>query len=71
MTDATQAYSYACSSELDISSGHLNLSASGGMTPQGLAACTCRWWTDHRGTRGPRKHVLAAQRVRNQIRVSA
>jgi hypothetical protein len=22
--------------------------------------CTCRWWTEHRGRRGPCKHVLAA-----------
>ncbi len=24
------------------------------------AACTCRWWSRHRGERGPCKHVLAA-----------
>ncbi|MFD0664796.1 SWIM zinc finger family protein [Thermocatellispora tengchongensis] len=23
--------------------------------------CTCPWWTDYRGTRGPCKHILAAQ----------
>ncbi len=28
------------------------------------ASCTCPWWTDHRGGRGPCKHVLAAQIVR-------
>jgi SWIM zinc finger len=30
---------------------------------QGNASCTCPWWTDHRGGRGPCKHVLAAQLV--------
>ncbi|MEU0567388.1 SWIM zinc finger family protein [Nonomuraea sp. NPDC005983] len=28
--------------------------------------CSCPWWADYRGTRGPCKHVLAAQRVRNE-----
>ncbi|HEX8867497.1 MAG TPA: SWIM zinc finger family protein [Lentzea sp.] len=27
-------------------------------------ACTCRWWTEHRGGRGKCKHVLAADVVR-------
>jgi hypothetical protein len=26
-------------------------------------SCTCPWWTDHRGGRGPCKHVLAAELV--------
>ncbi|MFI6317931.1 SWIM zinc finger family protein [Nonomuraea sp. NPDC050556] len=30
------------------------------LTPSG-ATCTCPWWVDHRGSRGPCKHVLAAQ----------
>jgi hypothetical protein len=34
------------------------------LTPDG-PTCTCPWWADYRGTRGPCKHVLAAQRVRN------
>lgn len=24
-------------------------------------SCTCEWWWDHRGSRGPCKHVLAAR----------
>nr|BFE77651.1 hypothetical protein GCM10020093_002520 [Planobispora longispora] len=24
-------------------------------------SCTCEWWYDHRGSRGPCKHVLAAR----------
>ncbi|MFD0905537.1 SWIM zinc finger family protein [Actinomadura sediminis] len=28
------------------------------------ASCTCPWWFDHRGERGPCKHVLAARIVR-------
>lgn len=27
----------------------------------GGASCTCPWWADYRGTRGPCKHVLAVQ----------
>ena len=26
-------------------------------------SCTCEWWWDHRGSRGPCKHVLAARIV--------
>ncbi|SDC83174.1 SWIM zinc finger family protein [Nocardioides lianchengensis] len=29
----------------------------------GSTACTCTWWTTHRGARGPCKHVLAATLV--------
>jgi hypothetical protein len=28
--------------------------------PDGGFGCTCPWWADHRGGRGPCKHVLAA-----------
>ncbi|MBO2453262.1 SWIM zinc finger family protein [Actinomadura barringtoniae] len=28
------------------------------------ASCTCPWWSDHNGSRGPCKHVLAARMVR-------
>jgi len=28
--------------------------------PGGGLGCTCQWWADHRGERGPCKHVLAA-----------
>ncbi|TDD67719.1 SWIM zinc finger family protein [Actinomadura rubrisoli] len=30
----------------------------------GRVTCTCPWWFDHRGERGPCKHVLAAKIVR-------
>ncbi|MEV5414240.1 SWIM zinc finger family protein [Thermopolyspora sp. NPDC052614] len=37
----------------------------GGVRTVGLAdgSCTCEWWWDHRGSRGPCKHVLAARIV--------
>ncbi|WP_433372725.1 SWIM zinc finger family protein [Streptosporangium sp. CA-115845] len=37
----------------------------GGVREVGLAegSCTCPWWWDHRGSRGPCKHVLAARIV--------
>ncbi|RKS68962.1 SWIM zinc finger protein [Actinomadura pelletieri DSM 43383] len=31
--------------------------------------CTCPWWIDHRGGRGPCKHVLAARIVRQDVDV--
>jgi hypothetical protein len=31
--------------------------------PGGGLGCTCRWWTEHHGQRGPCKHVLAATLV--------
>ncbi|MFI7110144.1 SWIM zinc finger family protein [Nonomuraea sp. NPDC050227] len=36
---------------------------SGGTRQVSLAdgSCTCEWWWDHRGSRGPCKHVLAAR----------
>ncbi|WP_442543436.1 SWIM zinc finger family protein [Arthrobacter sp. KN11-1C] len=30
----------------------------------GVYQCTCAWWADHRGSRGPCKHVLAVQLFR-------
>ncbi|GAA3927129.1 SWIM zinc finger domain-containing protein [Streptomyces gulbargensis] len=30
----------------------------------GALSCTCRWWTDHRGRRGPCKHALAVRMAR-------
>jgi hypothetical protein len=35
-------------------------------TGSDTANCTCQWWTTHRGTRGPCKHVLAVAIVRRQ-----
>ncbi|MCP9965660.1 SWIM zinc finger family protein [Actinomadura madurae] len=33
--------------------------------------CTCPWWFDHRGERGPCKHALAARMVRRETAVEA
>ncbi|BCY08866.1 SWIM zinc finger family protein [Actinoplanes sp. L3-i22] len=33
-------------------------------TAGGELGCTCRWWVEHRGTRGPCKHVLAVTLTR-------
>lgn len=35
----------------------------GGVREVGITdgSCTCQWWWDHRGSRGPCKHVLAAR----------
>ncbi|MFF2522810.1 SWIM zinc finger family protein [Streptomyces liangshanensis] len=30
----------------------------------GALSCTCRWWADHRGARGPCKHALAVRMAR-------
>ncbi|RSN69163.1 SWIM zinc finger family protein [Actinomadura sp. WAC 06369] len=35
------------------------------------ASCTCPWWHDHRGGRGPCKHVLAARIVRREASAEA
>ncbi len=44
----------------------------GGVREVGFAdgSCTCPWWWDHRGSRGPCKHVLAARiaaRARTEV----
>ncbi|MFB4314566.1 SWIM zinc finger family protein [Actinomadura sp. 21ATH] len=39
--------------------------------PEGTASCTCPWWIDHRGGRGPCKHVLAARMVRDAAKETA
>ncbi|KQX57417.1 MULTISPECIES: SWIM zinc finger family protein [unclassified Streptomyces] len=33
----------------------------------GVIACTCAWWADHRGRRGPCKHALAVRMVRRGV----
>ncbi|TDB95228.1 SWIM zinc finger family protein [Actinomadura sp. 7K534] len=38
---------------------------------EGQATCTCPWWYDHRGERGPCKHVLAAGIVRREAGAAA
>uniref|UniRef100_UPI0019630F60 SWIM zinc finger family protein n=1 Tax=Nonomuraea lactucae TaxID=2249762 RepID=UPI0019630F60 len=44
----------------------------GGVRRVGIAdgTCTCEWWFDHRGSRGPCKHVLAA-RIAARVAVEA
>ncbi|MFC7719562.1 SWIM zinc finger family protein [Nonomuraea recticatena] len=44
----------------------------GGVRRVSLAegSCTCEWWFDHRGSRGPCKHVLAA-RIAARVAVEA
>jgi hypothetical protein len=37
----------------------------------GAASCTCQWWAQYRGSRGPCKHVLAAGIARLQARSTA
>ncbi|WP_234314638.1 SWIM zinc finger family protein [Streptomyces sp. NRRL F-5135] len=32
----------------------------------GVLSCTCRWWADHRGGRGPCKHALAVRMARRE-----
>jgi hypothetical protein len=34
----------------------------------GAASCTCPWWAQYRGSRGPCKHVLAASIARREAR---
>ncbi|MFF1464448.1 SWIM zinc finger family protein [Streptomyces sp. NPDC058330] len=36
----------------------------------GVLSCTCRWWADHRGRRGPCKHALAVRMVRRGATVA-
>ncbi|MEU3448945.1 SWIM zinc finger family protein [Streptomyces thermolilacinus] len=36
----------------------------------GALTCTCRWWTDHRGGRGPCKHALAVRMARRGASVT-
>ncbi|SDH47060.1 SWIM zinc finger [Sinosporangium album] len=43
-----------------VNERHVHLAATG-------PTCSCPWWVDYRGTRGPCKHVLAAQRVRTRL----
>ncbi|WP_326812227.1 SWIM zinc finger domain-containing protein [Streptomyces scopuliridis] len=32
----------------------------------GMLSCTCRWWADYRGKRGPCKHALAVRMARRE-----
>ncbi|MFD7627351.1 SWIM zinc finger family protein [Streptomyces sp. NPDC059851] len=37
----------------------------------GVLSCTCRWWADYRGRRGPCKHALAVRMARRAAPASA
>ncbi|MFF4983896.1 SWIM zinc finger family protein [Streptomyces sp. NPDC001046] len=52
--------------------GALAAVASGDVTYQvreqgGALSCTCRWWAEHRGRRGPCKHALAVRIARRAV----
>ncbi|PVE10858.1 SWIM zinc finger family protein [Streptomyces scopuliridis] len=36
----------------------------------GMLSCTCRWWADYRGKRGPCKHALAVRMARREAVVT-
>ncbi|RAJ62173.1 SWIM zinc finger protein [Streptomyces sp. KhCrAH-43] len=36
----------------------------------GALSCTCQWWADYRGRRGPCKHALAVRMVRRGVAVA-
>ncbi|MFC7928225.1 SWIM zinc finger family protein [Streptomyces cinereoruber] len=36
----------------------------------GVLSCTCQWWADYRGRRGPCKHALAVRMVRRGVTVA-
>ncbi|GIH60001.1 hypothetical protein Msi02_08180 [Microbispora siamensis] len=48
---------------VEITGDTARVRTGGGLREVGLAdgSCTCPWWWDHRGSRGPCKHVLAAR----------
>ncbi|MFI0349149.1 SWIM zinc finger family protein [Actinomadura sp. 9N407] len=66
-----------------VDGGHVTFSApdmasvDAGGTPRQVrftgdgASCTCPWWTEYRGGRGPCKHVIAARLVRDAAEETA
>ncbi|WP_043639123.1 SWIM zinc finger family protein [Nonomuraea candida] len=46
-----------------LGDGRAEVTTSGGVRDVGITegSCTCPWWFDHRGSRGPCKHVLSAR----------
>ncbi|MBG0832680.1 SWIM zinc finger family protein [Planomonospora sp. ID67723] len=48
---------------VQLAGGSARVRTDGGVREVDLAegSCTCPWWWDHRGSRGPCKHVLAAR----------
>ncbi|MFD9946197.1 SWIM zinc finger family protein [Nonomuraea sp. NPDC059023] len=61
----TAARALASSGAVRVSGDRAEVTTPGGVRIVGLAdgSCTCEWWFDHRGSRGPCKHVLAARIV--------
>ncbi|RCG23371.1 SWIM zinc finger family protein [Sphaerisporangium album] len=48
---------------VELAGDYARVRTGGGVREVGMAdgSCTCQWWWDHRGSRGPCKHVLAAR----------
>ncbi|NJP88000.1 SWIM zinc finger family protein [Nonomuraea sp. FMUSA5-5] len=55
-----------------LPAGQAEVTTDGGIRRVGLmeGTCTCPWWFDHRGSRGPCKHVLSA-RIASRLAVEA
>ncbi|MFI6292384.1 SWIM zinc finger family protein [Nonomuraea sp. NPDC050790] len=59
----TAARALVSSGAVRVSGERAEVTTPNGVRIVGLAdgSCTCSWWFDHRGSRGPCKHVLAAR----------
>ncbi|MFI7446702.1 SWIM zinc finger family protein [Nonomuraea sp. NPDC049714] len=59
----TAARALAASGAVRLDGDQAQVTTSGGVRQVGIeqGTCTCAWWFDHRGSRGPCKHVLAAR----------
>jgi hypothetical protein len=59
----TAARALADSGAVRLDGDQARVTTSGGVRQVGIeqGTCTCAWWFDHRGSRGPCKHVLAAR----------
>jgi len=59
----TAAHALAGSGAVRLEGGDALVTTPGGVRRVGIeqGTCTCAWWFDHRGSRGPCKHVLAAR----------
>ncbi|MEV4834325.1 SWIM zinc finger family protein [Nonomuraea sp. NPDC049486] len=59
----TAARALVESGAVRLEGDHAEVTTPGGVrrVAVGPGSCTCEWWFDHRGSRGPCKHVLAAR----------
>ncbi len=59
----TAARALADSGAVRLDGDQAQVTTSGGVRRVAIeqGTCTCEWWFDHRGSRGPCKHVLAAR----------